>query len=468
MNNAMNPPRFWVSALWLGLCTALCAQSEAAATRPDTELATAHEAWQAKWQAFVAASMEARKAGRIPKGALLPEDVQKLQDAADADSLALLARFGGREGLEANSYLLLARLQETNRQYRAAVDLYAKALARGKPQAPDTATMHSLCIAAMNSKDDQLAARWMHELVEYEDRAKPAQRQLSVRTSYYPRTLISLHDWKGLDALVESLAKDTELSCRIAATKFGIVSRLNKGDVGGAEQAVAAVMADQKTYADDQAWAMSVHLALLVHRGKFTAAADALREFLAAKRPEGSPESAVDANQRRCLAAVAPFLCKPAPVLRIDRWVGGAIAGDDVWKALAGKVVLLDFWQPWCEPCRNAMPHLVALQKKHAEDIQVLGLCKVENYGYDVSEKKAVRPLTPEQYPAHVEDFRNDMQLNYPLAIADTGANGEAYKIMGIPTLVIVDRHGIVRYMSCGAGEPGLLEIAVAGVLAAK
>lgn len=454
--------------VFLLLAASLAAQSHPSSRASDAELREAHAAWQGQWDAFVAASMEARKQGRIPKGAVLPDDVQKLQDAADAASAALLAKFGSAEGLSAASWLLLARVQETNRQYRNAVDSYAKALALGDPDAPDTTTLHSLCIAAMNSKDDALAARWMRQLVDHEDRAKPAHRQLAVRTSYYPRTLIALQDWKGLAALVRSLAADPDAACRTAAVKFGIVGNIHAGDVAGAEKAVADVLADPKRFPDDQSWAMAVHLALLVHRGEFEAGAAAVAAFLAAKPAEGATPSAIDANQRRYLAAVAPFLGKPAPRLRVDQWVGGTIEGSDVLKALLGKVVLLDFWQPWCEPCRNAMPHLVALQKAHGKDIQVLGLCKVENYGYDVSEKKAVRPIAPGQYAAHVADFRADMGLVYPLAIADTAANNTAYAVAGIPTLVIVDRHGIVRYMSCGAGEPGLLELAVAGVLAAR
>jgi hypothetical protein len=110
------------------------------------------------------------------------------------------------------------------------------------------------------------------------------------------------------------------------------------------------------------------------------------------------------------------------------------------------------------------MPALVALAGKHA-DLRILGLCKSEGYGYDVAEKKAVRPLTPETYPAHVEKFRSDMKLNYPLAIDDKGANNKTYKILGVPTLVVVDREGIVRWATIGAGEHGLIELVIDGLM---
>lgn len=452
----------------LALCAGVHAQAESRPADPDAVLAAEVKVWDAAWKEFVTASAEARKAGRIAKGQALPDDLQKAQAAAEAKAAAIVARHGKEQRLAAASYLALARVEETSRHYRSAVDFYAMARARGDAGAPDTGVMHSLCIAAMNSKDDVLAASWMKRLVDHEDATKPKTRQLAVRTSYYPRTLIALDDWKGLAELVGKLRADETAVCRTAGQKFGLVLALHGGEPAAAEQLVATILGDQKGYPDDQAWAVAVHPALAVRRGDFDAGAARVREYLATKPKEGEKASAVDQNQRRYLAAIEPFLGKPAPRLRVDHWVGGKVEGGDVLGTLAGKVVLLDFWQPWCEPCRKAMPHLVALQAQHREDLAVLGLCKIENYGYDVSEKVAVRPLTPETYPAHVEDFRKDMGITYPLAIAATGDNNTAYAVAGIPTLVVIDRKGIVRYMSCGAGEPGLLEAAVAGVLAAR
>jgi thiol-disulfide isomerase/thioredoxin len=221
--------------------------------------------------------------------------------------------------------------------------------------------------------------------------------------------------------------------------------------------------AEPESWPDLQTWAVLADLAFLAHEGRFDELSRVANGFLDATS-KVEPASAVAKNQRRYLAAVAPFLNKPAPAVRADHWVGHDGLGQEPLAALRGKVVLLDFWQPWCEPCRRAMPTLVALQRAH-KDLQVLGLCHIEDYGYDVSEKKAVRPIAPADYPAHVADFRKDMAIEYPLVVADTKANYEAFRVSGIPTIVLIDREGIVRYMSCGAGEPGLLELAVAGVL---
>lgn len=440
----------------------LPSQQEAAGRNPDAELQSAFGAWQAKWKTYTDAAMQARKDGRLPKGAALPTDIQAAEQAASAAAAAALQQFGERTDLTAASYLLLARIEETSRNYHGAVRYYELSLQKDDALAPDLQTLGALCIAAMNSKDDALAARWMKQTIAAEDQRQDGRRNLQVRTSYFPRTLIALGDWQGLEQLLATLATDKASECQVAAKKFGLVLALHEGDLAAAEAVVAAIRQDPATHANDQAWAVMAQLALCVHDGRFEAGARAVRDYLEVPAGERSP---MDRNYRRYLQAVAPFLGQPVPALKSDHCVGGEFLGDDVLTGLRGKVVVLDFWQPWCEPCRKAMPEMVRAQQDFPDCVQVLGVCKVENFGYDVSEKQAVRPIAAGDYPAHVADFRKDMQLTYPLLICDTDQNSKAFALGGVPTLVIVDRQGIVRYMSCGAGEPGLFRLALQGVL---
>jgi thiol-disulfide isomerase/thioredoxin len=428
----------------------------------DAQLRQAFDAWQAKWKAYVDAAGEARRSGQLPKGGVPPESIQAAERAASELRDGIVQRFGGGEGLSADSCLLLARVHEASRDYGRAVLAYERSLAKGDAASPSLQTLGSLCLAAMNSKDDALAARWMRKLIAEEDRRGSGRRNLQVRTSYFPRTLIGLGDWDALAQHLEALAEDDAAACKAAAATFGVVLALHRGDVTAARRGVEAIRSHPGEYPDHQAWAVLAQLALHVHAGEFDAGAIQVREFLAESAPENG--SAVDKNHRRYLTAIEPFLGKTAPPLRADHCVGGDLQGSDVLPGLRGKVVVLDFWQPWCEPCRKAMPEMVRAQTDYAGAVQVLGVCKVENYGYDVSAKKAVRPIAPAHYPAHVADFRADMALNYPLLVCDTPANSEAYRIAGVPTLVVIDRAGIVRYMSCGAGEPGVFQIALTGV----
>ncbi len=449
------------------LCTSLAVFAQQPQQSADAALAAAYARYEVKWNAYVKALQQARAEGLVKKGGELPADVATLQAAADAERDAVFVSHGERDDLGAESYVLLARLHERARDYRRAVAAYERSLGKAASGDPDLQTMSALCIAAMNSKDDALAAKWMRRTIDAEDRmGAAARRNLQIRSSYYPRTLIALGDWEALGVLLEQLAADDAASCQAAAVTFAVVGDVHRGDLAGAKAKVAAIRADAARFPDHQSWAVLAELALRVHDGEFDAAAATVRAFLAS--PPAATGSAIDRNWRRYLAAVEPFLGKTAPSLRIDHWVGGEFAGDDPLATLRGKVVVLDFWQPWCEPCRKAMPEMVRAQREHDEAVQVLGLCKIEDYGYDVSERRAVRPLSPADYPAHVADFRADMQLNYPLGICATSANNEAYRITGVPTLVVIDRQGIVRYMSCGAGEPGLFGIALQGVLTAR
>src|SRR6185436_16146025 len=42
--------------------------------------------------------------------------------------------------------------------------------------------------------------------------------------------------------------------------------------------------------------------------------------------------------------------------------------------AYAGRVVLIDFWATWCEPCRLSFPQYQSLARRHGSDVVVLGI----------------------------------------------------------------------------------------------
>jgi thiol-disulfide isomerase/thioredoxin len=456
--------RLLLAAVSSLLALALPAQD---GTPHDARLRAGFEAWQAKQKDFSDAAMAARSAGGLAKGAELPAELAEKQRLADAARQALLAEFAPREDLSTASELLIARLCESGRAYLDAVGAYERCLRKGDADAPDLEVLGSLCLAAMNGKDDALAARWMKTLIAEELRRGGGSRNAQVKTSWYPRTLIALGRWDDLATLLEDLADDESPAARAAAATFGVVHAIHVRELGAARARLDSIAADRTRFPDQGAWAALARLALDVHEGRFDEGAAAVRAFLAGTGDGARKPSPVEQNQLRYLAAIEPFLGKPAIELRVDAVVGGGLERSDATLAgLRGKVVVLDFWQPWCEPCRNAMPELVAAQTTHGDRLAVLGVCRIETYGYDVSERKAVRPLGPNDYPAHVADFRADMALNYPLLMATDATNNEAYRVSGIPTLVVIDREGIIRYMSCGAGEPGLFRLALEGVLA--
>ena len=73
----------------------------------------------------------------------------------------------------------------------------------------------------------------------------------------------------------------------------------------------------------------------------------------------------------------------------MNTWVGAKEPpkGDPL-KAWKGDVILLDFWQPWCEPCRNGMPYLVVMQAAF-EDFRVVSV-EPEEFNYRALRRQIV------------------------------------------------------------------------------
>ncbi|MDX6712525.1 MAG: hypothetical protein QOH96_3541 [Blastocatellia bacterium] len=134
-----------------------------------------------------------------------------------------------------------------------------------------------------------------------------------------------------------------------------------------------------------------------------------------------------------------------APELIVTKWIGqNQLKISD----LRGQVVLLDFWATWCGPCIAAIPEIRQLNEKFkSRGVVFLGVTKY--YGYAKG-----RPLTPPQELAFLENFKKENNLPYPFAISDNDDNAVNYAVAAIPTTVIIDRKGVVRFIGTGYG-PG-------------
>lgn len=66
----------------------------------------------------------------------------------------------------------------------------------------------------------------------------------------------------------------------------------------------------------------------------------------------------------------APAIGQPAPAL-----IAQSFSGEKFnLNTLHGKVVVLNFWASWCEPCRKEMPLLEALSRDYGDRVAVIGL----------------------------------------------------------------------------------------------
>jgi thiol-disulfide isomerase/thioredoxin len=97
-----------------------------------------------------------------------------------------------------------------------------------------------------------------------------------------------------------------------------------------------------------------------------------------------------------------------------------------------GKVVLVDFWATWCDPCLEKMPHIIQLGQQHADELQVVFFSTDEP-----SEGDAVRQKLAEQganFPALLTQFGNGTKTN------------DTFGVHGVPQYKLYDRQGELRY----------------------
>jgi thiol-disulfide isomerase/thioredoxin len=109
-----------------------------------------------------------------------------------------------------------------------------------------------------------------------------------------------------------------------------------------------------------------------------------------------------------------------------------------------GKVVLVDFYATWCEPCRDETPHLVKMQQQYAaQGLQVIGL----NVGGEDDRAEV---------PKYVKEFGIQYPMGFPdddLVAAYLGDNEN------IPQTFVFDRNGkLVKHIT-GYGEEAGAEL---------
>ncbi len=102
--------------------------------------------------------------------------------------------------------------------------------------------------------------------------------------------------------------------------------------------------------------------------------------------------------------------------------------------SLRGKVVLIDFWATWCEPCKREMPGYQKLLDRYGPR------------GFAVVGFKA--NMMADTVPPR--DFAKSIGVRYPLIVADDELMRKFGGLEGLPTTLIYDRDGILRQKIIG------------------
>ena len=116
-----------------------------------------------------------------------------------------------------------------------------------------------------------------------------------------------------------------------------------------------------------------------------------------------------------------------------------------------GKVVILDFWDTWCGPCRKEIPHFIELYDEYKDQgFEMVGVAFARN-GKDA-----------------VKKFTEQNKINY----LSTIGNDQAYAIFGrprsIPTTYIIDKNGEIAETVVGYRPKEFFESKIKALLAAS
>jgi cytochrome c biogenesis protein CcmG/thiol:disulfide interchange protein DsbE len=100
--------------------------------------------------------------------------------------------------------------------------------------------------------------------------------------------------------------------------------------------------------------------------------------------------------------------------------------------SLRGRVVYLDFWASWCGPCRQSFPWMENMKSTYeAQGLEIVA-------------------VNLDTYRADADKFLNQFHPTFDVRFDPKGELAEFYKVQGMPSSVLIDRHGAMRFSHVG------------------
>jgi thiol-disulfide isomerase/thioredoxin len=134
------------------------------------------------------------------------------------------------------------------------------------------------------------------------------------------------------------------------------------------------------------------------------------------------------------------------------------LQGKDVSLAsLKGKVVIVNFWATWCEPCQAEIPWMINFQKKYADKgFTLLGVAM------DEEGKSVVEPYVQK---TQFDVAGHPMTMNYPIVLGDDDLAAKFGGLLGLPTSYVITREGTIAKRYIGLASEGDLDKLIQSLL---
>ncbi len=134
---------------------------------------------------------------------------------------------------------------------------------------------------------------------------------------------------------------------------------------------------------------------------------------------------------------MSPENAPQAPDFTLEDLQGSEIS----LSSLVGKVVFLNVWATWCDPCKDEIPHFIEAYNEHKENgLEIIGV-SIDDFGKNT-----------------VLKFTQEWKINYPIVMTTKQLTKDYGPFNKVPVTVIIDKNGKIRHRKIGYMDKDYLE----------